>query len=210
MIYFKLKCRLTNELMFVGMDPGSSSGVGPSGVGPGPRPPSARGPEDRVLRKRVIRYRKRPGEPYSLYFPFGQALYRPCECYYTYGYPDEVVLAVDDERCYLRRACDHLTRQLEEARERDYWQARRVRDLERSLRDEVERTDALRRQLHDTHQHLFALKGQLRERARSIMMDCKVLLDVTAEAPPRAIGPAPMDEIDTLGSVGDWAPRGGI
>ena len=86
-------------------------------------------------------------------------------------------------------------------------QARHIREMEQSLREEGERTDAFHRQLHDTHQHLFAIKGQLRERARGIMLDSQVLLDVAVEAPPRATGPKLMDEVDTLGSVGDWGPR---
>ena len=177
------------------MDPGSSRGAGPSGVGPGPRPPSVRGLENRVMRRRVIRYRKSPGEPYTSYSPFGQVLRRPCQCCYTYGYPDEVVLAVDDERRSLGVACDRLTRQQEEVREVGHGQALRIRDLERSLRD--------------THQHLLAMRRQLRERARSIMLDCEVLLDMAAEAPPRATGPELIGEVDTLGSVGDGGPRGG-
>ena len=42
------------------------------------------------------------------------------------------------------------------------------------------------------------------------MLDYETLLDMIVEAPPRAIGPEPMDEVDTLGSVGDWGPRGGV
>lgn len=91
---------------------------------------------------------------------------RPCECRYIFGYPEEVVLAVDDERRRLRKAADRLARQLEEVREIAHEQAMHIRDLEQGLRVEVERTDAIRRQLYDTHQHLFAMKGQLRERAR--------------------------------------------
>ncbi|XP_027167425.1 uncharacterized protein LOC113767505 [Coffea eugenioides] len=53
------------------------------------------------------------------------------------------------------------------------------------------------------------MKGQLRERVRGIMLDCKILLDVAVKAPPRAIGSEPMDEVDTLDSVGDWGPRRG-
>ena len=162
------------------------------------------------MRRRVIRYQRRPGEPHTSYSPFGWMPHRSCECRHTYGYPDEVVLAVDDERRYLGKVADRLVRQLEEAREIGHGQAMRIRDLEQGVRVEVERTDALRRQLHDTHQHLFAMKRQLRERARGIMLDYEVLLDVAVGAPPRAIGPEPMDEVDTLGSVGDWAPRGGI
>ena len=191
MIYFKLKCRSTNKLMFVSMDLGSSSGVGP-----GPRPPSGRGPDDRVLCKRAIRYRRRLGEPYTLYSPFGQVSRRPCACWYTYSYPDEVVLAMDDERYHLDQTVETLRAQLEEAREFSRWQALRVRDLERDLRD--------------THQHLFAMKRQLRERARSITFDCGVLLDMAAEAPPRATGPEQIGEIGTLGSVGNRGPRGGV
>nr|XP_027109315.1 uncharacterized protein LOC113729191 [Coffea arabica] len=92
--------------------------------------------------------------------------HRPCRCWYTYSYPDEVVLAVDDER-------RSLISQLEEAREVGHGQAMRIRDLERGLRDEMQRADALRRQLQDTHQHLFAVKSQLKERVRSISMDCE-------------------------------------
>nr|XP_027090382.1 myosin-9-like [Coffea arabica] len=92
--------------------------------------------------------------------------HRPCRCWYTYSYPDEVVLAVDDER-------RSLSSQLEEAREVGHEQPMRIRDLERGLRDEMQRVDALRRQLQDTHQHLFALKRQLKERVRSISMDCE-------------------------------------
>ena len=163
------------------MDPGSSS---------------RRGPEDRPLRKRAIRYRQRLGEPYTLYSPFGQVSRRPCACWYTYGYPDEIVLALDDERYHLDRTVETLREQLEEARQFSRWQALRVRGLERDLRD--------------THQHLFSLKRQLRERARSITFDCGVLLDMAAEAPPRATGPEQIGEIGTLGSVGDQGPRGGV
>ncbi|XP_027157377.1 uncharacterized protein LOC113758900 [Coffea eugenioides] len=113
--------------------------------------------------------------------------HRPCRCWYTYSYPDEVVLAVDDER-------RSLISQLEEAREVGHGQAMRIRDLERGLRDEMQRADALRRQLQDTHQHLFAVKRQLKERVRSISMDCEVILDMAAEAPSRATGPEGMDE----------------
>ena len=79
----------------------------------------------------------------------------------------------------------------------------RIKDVEQGLRDEEERTDDFSRQLHNTHQHLFAMKRQLRERARNIMMDCEVLFDVAAKAPPRAIDPEAMDEVDTLGSIGN-------
>ncbi|XP_027184206.1 carboxyl-terminal-processing peptidase 1, chloroplastic-like [Coffea eugenioides] len=136
--------------------------------------------------------------------------HRSCECRHTYGYPDEVVLAVDDERRYLGKAVDRLVRQLEEAREISHGQARSIRDLEQSLRVEVERTDTLHRQLHDTHQHLFTLKGQLRERARGIMLDCEVLLDMAAEAPPRATDPELMDEVDTLGSGDELLSVNGV
>ena len=40
-------------------------------------------------------------------------------------------------------------------------------------------------------------------------VDCELLLDLAAEAPPRATGPEGMDEVDTLGSVGNLGPRGG-
>lgn len=41
------------------------------------------------------------------------------------------------------------------------------------------------------------------------MLDCDVLLDVAAEALPRATGPELMDEMNTFGSVGDWGHREG-
>ncbi|XP_071916246.1 uncharacterized protein [Coffea arabica] len=88
----------------------------PSGSGPGSRPPSAGGPMNQVLRRRVLRFQRRPGGPYTLYSTFGRQN-RPCECRHTFGYPDEVVLAVDDERRRLGKAADRLARQLEEARE---------------------------------------------------------------------------------------------
>ena len=50
----------------------------------------------------------------------------------------------------------------------------------------------------------------MRERVRGIMFDCEALLDMIAEVPPRAIGPEPMDGVDSLGSVGDWPPMGGV
>ena len=106
-----------------------------------------------------------------------------------------VVLAVDDERRCLRKACDRLARQLEEAREIAHGQAMCVRDLERGLRD--------------AYQNLFAIKRQLRKRVRSITLNYEVVLDMAAEAPPRATGPELIGEVDTLGSVGDWGPRRG-
>ena len=193
------------------MDWGNSSGTRPNKMGPGPglRPPSVWGPVNRVARRRVIRYQKKPGEPYTLYSPFGWMSHRPCECRLTYGYPDEVVLAVDDERRRLGKAVDRLTRQLEEARGVTHGQAIHLRELEQSLRDEEERTDSFRRQLHDMHLHLLAMKRQLRERVRDVIADCEIVLDVVAEVPPRATGPEPMEDADTLDSVGDWAPGGG-
>ena len=86
--------------------------------------------------------------------------------------------------------------QLEEAREFSQGQALRIRDLEQDLRD--------------THQHLFALKRQLREKARSITFDYEVLLDMATEAPPRAASPKQIGEVDTLGSIGNRGPRGGV
>nr|XP_027122238.1 uncharacterized protein LOC113739200 [Coffea arabica] len=135
--------------------------------------------------------------------------HRPCECRFTYGYPDEVVLAVDDERRRLGKAVDRLTRQLEEARGVTHGQAIHLREMEQSLRDEEERTDSFRRQLHNMHLHLLAMKRQLRERVRDVIADCEIVLDVVAEVPPRATGPEPMEDADTLDSVGDWAPGGG-
>ena len=149
------------------MDPGNPSGAGPSGVGSGPRPLSAGGPVNQVLRRRILRYQRRPGGPYTLYSPFGR-MNRSCECRHSYGYPDEVVLAVDDEQRRLGKANDRLLRQLEEARGVAHGQALRIRELEQGLKDEEERTDAFRRQLHDTHRHLFSMKGQLRERVREL------------------------------------------
>ena len=40
-------------------------------------------------------------------------------------------------------------------------------------------------------------------------VDCELLLDLATEAPPQAAGPERMDEVDTLGSVGNLGPRGG-
>ena len=156
------------------------------------------GPVNQVLRRRELRYLRRVGEPYATYSPFDRTD-RTCDCRHTYGYPDEVVLALDDERCRLGRANERMRRQLEEIQST-------ARNFEWRLREEEARTDALRRQLQDTHQYLFALKRQLRERALSVRGDCDNLLDLAAEAPPRASGAVPMDEIDTIGSVGDWAP----
>ena len=113
-------------------------------------------------------------------------------------------MAIDDERRHLGRTVDTLRAQLDEARGVSHAQAMRLRDLEMGLRAEEERTHTLGRQLEETHRHLFALKGQMRERARGIMRDCEVLLDVAAEAPPRAGGAGPMDAIDSMGSVGDF------
>ena len=79
-----------------------------------------------------------------------------------------------------------------------------LHDLEAGLRAKEERTHTLGRQLEETHCHLFALKGQMRERACGIMRDCKILLDVAAETPPRTGGAGSMDEIDSMGSVGDF------
>ena len=101
-------------------------------------------------------------------------------------------------------------RSLAEARHVGHGQAMRIRETEQSLREEEERTDAFRQQLHETQQHFLAMKRQMRERVWGIMLDCEALLDMIAETPPRAIGPEPMDEVDTLGSVGDWGPRGGV
>ena len=164
---------------------------------------------NQVTRRRVIRYLRRPGEPYALYSPFGRMSHRPCECHLTYGYPDEVVLVVDDKRCHLGKAVDRLNRQLEEDRGVNHGQAIHLREMEQSLRDEEERTDFFRRQLHDTHLHLCAMKRQLRERVRGVIADCEIVLDVVAEPPPGATGSEPMEDADTLGSIGDWAPRGG-
>lgn len=54
-------------------------------------------------------------------------------------------------------------RQLEKVRGVAHGQAICLRDIEQELRDEQEQTETLGRQFHDTHQHLFVLKEQLRE-----------------------------------------------
>ena len=150
-----------------------------------------------------------PGEPYTLYSPFGWMPHRLCECRFTYGYPEEVVLAVDDERRRLGKAVDRLTIQLEEARGVTHGQAIHLREMEQSIRDEEEMTDSFRRQLHDTHLHLFAMKRQLRERVRGVITVCEIVLDLIAEASPGALGSGPMVDADILGPVGDSVRRGG-
>ena len=60
---------------------------------------------------------------------------RSCEYRHTYDYLDEVVLAVDDERRRLEKVTDRLARQLEEAREFDHRQVRRIGDLELRIGD---------------------------------------------------------------------------
>ena len=99
---------------------------------------------------------------------------------------------------------DTLRAQLDEARGVSHAQVMRLRDLQIGLRAEEERTYTLGRQFEETHRHLFVLKGQMRERARGIMLDCEILLDMIVEAPPRVGGVGLMDAIDSIGSVGDF------
>ena len=41
-------------------------------------------------------------------------MHQLCECRHTYGYPDEIVMAIYDERHHLGKAVDTLKDQLEE------------------------------------------------------------------------------------------------
>ena len=134
----------------VGMEVGGPSNTGgpndtSGSSGAGVRSKSVSGPVNQVVRRQVLRYQRRIGESYMLYSPFGQKN-RPCECRHTYRYPDEIVIAIDDERRRLGKAVDTLRVQLEEAREVGHGQAMCLRDLEAGLRVEEERPYTFGRQ----------------------------------------------------------------
>ena len=161
----------------------------------------AHGLISRVVRRRVVRYQGRAGGPYIEFSPFGRG--RNCACRDTYAYLDTVVLSIDAERRRLGREMERLVEQLGEARAAMAGHVRALQEMEGRLRDEEERTDVLRCQLRDTHQHLFALRRQMRERALGMMAECELMMDMAAEAPPRAVGATSADDRDSQDSVGD-------
>ena len=97
---------------YVGMEAGGPSDIGGSS-GAKVRTTGVGGPVNWVVRRRVLRYQRRVREPYRLHSPFGQ-MNISCECRHTYRNPDEVVMAIDDERHRLGRVVDTLRAQLDE------------------------------------------------------------------------------------------------
>ena len=90
-------------------------------------------------------YQERPGGPIHRWGPgHNEGHY---DCWRTYSYPDRVVLAIDDERQRLANANNRAQTERERLRVVLRMQGDRIQELETSIREEQERTNALREQV---------------------------------------------------------------
>ena len=124
---------------------------------------------------RVITYQKSPGGPVQRWSPARKI--RRCDCWKTYSYPDRVVLAVDDERKRLASANRRCQTEIERLRATLRDQGARIRELEASVLEEQQRTDAFREQAQATSGHLVRVVADIRDRTGHILTECEALVD---------------------------------
>ena len=100
-------------------------------------------------RLRPVMFQIGPGEPFQQFVP-GRRVDRRCDCWQTYSYPNQVVLAIVDERQRLANA---------NARANG-----RIQELETRVLEEQQRIETLREQLQEANNRLAQMAQQLRER----------------------------------------------
>ena len=94
----------------------------------------------------------------------------------AFSYADHVVVAVLDERRRLRRAAARDHTELQRVRGIMRMQADRIRELQRDVAMEQERTNALREQLHVANGRLTRVVREVRDRSGGIINECEALI----------------------------------
>ena len=93
---------------------------------------------------------------------------RLCDCWKTYSYPDRVVLAVDDERRQLGSANRRCQTEIERLQAALRVHSARIRELETSVLEEQERTNAFREQAQAANGRLVQVVRDVRDRTDRI------------------------------------------
>lgn len=124
---------------------------------------------------RVISYQEGPGGPVQRWSPACNI--RRCDCWKTYSYPDRVVLALDDERRRLASANRRCQTEIERLRATLRDQEARIRELEASVLEEQQRTDAFHEQAQATTGRLMRVVAAIRDRTGHILTECEALVD---------------------------------
>ena len=147
---------------------------------------------------RVLTYQESPGGPVCRWSP--ERKIQHCDCWKTYSYPDRVVLAVDDERRRLGSANRRCQTEIERLQAALRVHSARIRELEASVLEKQERTNAFREQAQATTSRLVRVVGDVRDRTDHILTECRALVDdvvqdLAKEGQGQAVPGAPEEEL---------------